>query len=313
MGWISDLRVWIAGALVLSLLLDTLDLPSSELIVVALMVQMTLSMDGLSISKEMLSEGRREMLHSVLLCYGVNTGITLVVGSLFLATDHEAMWAGWVLLASMPCAISVVTAAILTRGDLNAAVVAVASTYVSGIALAPAISFALIGNAVSPLEILKYIVLFIAVPALLTIPLRRLRLDRKVKVPIINMMMAIMLFLSVSSNRDFMLSYPLTIAVVLVAASMRLLALAAVSRWMNRRLKTDRGSVPVYHVLCVWKNTGLSVSMCMLLAGTPESVIPCFVCMIVESLWFSMYTSKKSSAADVARRNASASPWRCGG
>ncbi len=309
-----DLRVWILGALALSLLVGEVDIPSSELIIVALMVQMTLSMDGLSISKEMLSENRRGMLLSVLLCYGVNAGITLAVGALFLMAGHEAMWEGWVLLAAMPCAISVVTAAILTKGDLNIAVVAVTSTYVSGIALAPAMSFFLIGSAVSPLEILKYIVLFIAVPAALTIPLRRLRLDRRVKVPVINLMMALLLFLSVSPNRDYMVAYPTTVAIVLVAAGARLLALAALSRWMNKRLRTGRRSVPVYHVLCVWKNTGLSVSMCMLLlSGAPESVIPCFVCMMVESLWFSMYTRRHSADADVARRNASASPWICGG
>ena len=307
-----DLRAWIFCALALSLLTGTLDVPSSELIVVALMVQMTLSMDGLSISKEALSEGRREMLHSVVLCYVVNTGVTLAVGAAFMLSGYETMWRGWVLLASMPCAISVVTAAILTRGDLNAAVIAVTSTYVSGIVLAPLISFVLIGNAVDPLEILKYIVLFIVIPAALTIPLKRLRLGRSLKVPVINLMMALMLFLSVNSNREYMLTYPEMILIVLVAAGARLLALSLISSWMNRRLNTDRRSVPVLHVLCIWKNTGLSVSMCMLLlSGAPESVIPCFTCMIVESLWFSMYTERESKRQAVARRNASASPSIC--
>ncbi len=176
---VSDLRVWIAGALALSLLLDTVDLPSSELIVVALMIQMTLSMDGLRLSRDDISEHRHGILLSVLLCYVVNTLVTLAVGALFIP-DHAAMWHGWVLLASMPCAISVVTAAVLMKGSVNVAVVAVASTYVAGIALAPLISFALLGNAVDPLEILKYIVLFIVVPAVVTIPLRRLRLSAPV-------------------------------------------------------------------------------------------------------------------------------------
>ena len=291
-GVISDLRVWIVCALALSLVLDTVDIPSSELIVVALMIQMTLSMDGLRFSKDDISEQRNGMLFSMLLCYGVNTLITLAIGAMFIPF-YAPMWYGWVLLASMPCAISVVTAAVLMRGDLNVAVVAVASTYVAGILVAPLVSFTLIGDAVNPLEILKYIVLFIVVPAIITIPLRRLRLSSRMKVPVIDLMMAIMLFLSVNANRGYLVSYPDVFLVVIAAVILRLVALIAVSRIIMRRLRVRRGSVPVYHVLCVWKNTGLSVSMCMiLLSGTPESVIPCFVCMIVESLWFSIYTKR---------------------
>ncbi|MBR4227435.1 MAG: hypothetical protein IKR86_11920 [Candidatus Methanomethylophilaceae archaeon] len=291
-GVISDLRVWIVCALALSLVLDTVDIPSSELIVVALMIQMTLSMDGLRFSKDDISEQRNGMLFSMLLCYGVNTLITLAIGAMFIPF-YAPMWYGWVLLASMPCAISVVTAAVLMRGDLNVAVVAVASTYVAGILVAPLVSFTLIGDAVNPLEILKYIVLFIVVPAIITIPLRRLRLSSRMKVPVIDLMMAIMLFLSVNANHGYLVSYPDVFLVVIAAVILRLVALIAVSRIIMRRLRVRRGSVPVYHVLCVWKNTGLSVSMCMiLLSGTPESVIPCFVCMIVESLWFSIYTKR---------------------
>ena len=291
-GVISDLRVWIVCALALSLVLDTVDIPSSELIVVALMIQMTLSMDGLRFSKDDISEQRNGMLFSMLLCYGVNTLITLAIGALFIPF-YTPMWYGWVLLASMPCAISVVTAAVLMRGDLKVAVVAVASTYVAGILVAPLVSFTLIGDAVNPLEILKYIVLFIVVPAIITVPLRRLRLSSRMKVPVIDLMMAIMLFLSVNANRGYLVSYPDVFLVVIAAVILRLVALIAVSRIIMRRLRVRRGSVPVYHVLCVWKNTGLSVSMCMiLLSGTPESVIPCFVCMIVESLWFSIYTKR---------------------
>ena len=289
---VSDLRVWIAGALALSLLLDTVDLPSSELIVVALMVQMALSMDGLKLSKDDISEHRHGILLSVLLCYVVNTLVTLAVGALFIP-DHAAMWHGWVLLASMPCAISVVTAAVLMKGSVNVAVVAVASTYVAGIALAPLISFALLGDAVDPLEILKYIVLFIVVPAVVTVPLRRLRLSARLKVPVIDLMMAVMLFLSVNANRGYLISYPDMFLLVVVAVLARLAALILVSRTILKKTGADKRSAPVYHVLCVWKNTGLSVSMCMiLLSGTPESVIPCFVCMMVESLWFSIYTKK---------------------
>jgi len=106
-----------------------------------------------------------------------------------------------------------------------------------------------------------------------------------------------MLFLSVNANRGYLFSYPDVALIVIGAVILRLLLLILISKLLMRKLNVKRDSVPVYHVLCVWKNTGLSVSMCMiLLADTPESVIPCFVCMIIESLWFSIYTRKPAAA-----------------
>ncbi len=296
-GIASDLRVWTVGALALGLLIGRTDIPSSELIIVVLMIQMTLSLDGLRFSAEDIRDGGREFLLSMLLCYGVNTSATVGIGLLF-AGDNPEIWHGWALLASMPCAISVVTAAVLMKGNIRAAVSAVAATYAAGLALTPLISFALLGDAVNPMEILKYIVLFIAVPVIVSIPLRKLRLPRNLKIPLIDMMMGIMLFLSVSANRDYLVSYPGLALAVIAAVAGRLLLLIAVSRFLMKKLRVDPASRPVFHVLCVWKNTGLSVSMCMvLLADTPESVIPCFICMILESLWFSVYTRGSASPA----------------
>ena len=291
-GAALDLRVWIAGALVLALLSGTIDVPFSTLIVIALMIQMALSMDGLRLSPGDLIENRRAAIRSLVMCYVINTGVTLGIGSVFLF-GYEAMWHGWVLLASMPCAISVVTAAILVKGDLNAAVIAVAATYIAGLLLTPLISFVFLGNAVSPAEIFKYIILFIAIPAAASVPLGKLHLSRNVKVPVINFMMALILFLSVNSNRGYIIAYPLAIAAVLIAAAARLGLLSVISKKLNRIAGIEGRSSAVYLVLCVWKNTGLSISMCMvLLADTPESVIPCFVCMIIESLWFSVVTKE---------------------
>ena len=296
-GVVSDLRVWTVGALALGLLIGETDIPSSELIIIALMIQMTLSLDGLRFSAEDIREGGREFLLSMLLCYGVNTAVTIGIGLLFAGNNPE-IWHGWTLLASMPCAISVVTAAVLMKGNIKTAVSAVAATYAAGIVLTPLISFAMLGDAVNPLEILKYIVLFIAVPVIVSIPLRKLNLSRKLKIPFIDLMMGIMLFLSVSANREYLFSYPELAVAVVAAGAFRLLLLIGISRFLMGKLNVDSASKPVFHVLCVWKNTGLSVSMCMvLLANTPESVIPCFICMIMESLWFSMYTRRSASPA----------------
>ena len=301
---LMDLRFWVILAIALSLLMEPLDIDSSTLIVIALMIQMTLSLDGLTISREDFAEHGGGAVMSVLLCYVLNTAITLLFGLIYIESNPD-IWHGWVMLASMPCAISVVTAAILVRGNVGAAVMGVTATYAAGIVLTPLVSFMLLGDAVNPLEILKYIVLFIIIPVVVSRPLKYLQLSRTAKVPVINVMMALMVFFSVNSNHAYIMdnvSFVLSIAAVVIV---RIAVLHLVTRYVVRSIGFGKDTYTVYLVMGVWKNTGLSVSMAMILLA-PESVIPCFLAIIFETLWFSIVTRDRGSDNSAE----SASPMR---
>ncbi|MBR7124235.1 MAG: hypothetical protein IKC93_05140 [Candidatus Methanomethylophilaceae archaeon] len=292
MDALMDLRIWVISAIVISLLIDTVDVPSSTLIIVVLMVQMTLSMDGLKLSLKDIKENNRDAIISVLMTYVLNTLVTLAIGALFLPVN-EAIWYGWVMLASMPCAIAVVMAAVITKEDLNVSFVGVTATYVVGIVVTPLLSFELLGDAVNPLEILKYLILFIVIPLILSRPLERFNLPRTVKVPIINLMMFIMIFLSVNSNRGFLIDDVTFAGLILIVAIFRVVMLSVLSHFALKAVKVPNDRRTTMMVMGVWKNTGLSVSMSMLLlASTPESVIPCFMSMMVECIWFSIITRR---------------------
>ena len=288
---LMDLRVWVISAIIISLLFDTIDIPSSTLIIVVLMIQMTLSMDGLKLSLDGIRENRKDVIISVLMTYVLNTLVTLAIGAVFIPMN-ESIWYGWVILASMPCAIAVVTAAVLTRENIEVSFVGVSATYIIGIIVTPLLSFALIGDAVNPLEILKYL-LFIIIPLILSRPIGKLNLPRTVKVPVINMMMFIMIFLSVNSNRGFLIDDVTFAGIILMIAILRVVILTVLSRLVIRVAKVPNDRRTILTVMGVWKNTGLSVSMSMLLlVSTPESVIPCFMSMMVECIWFSMATRR---------------------
>lgn len=287
-----DLRIWVFSAIVLSLMTDSLDLPSSSLIIIVLIVQMTLSMDGLKLSLKDMRENRRDAVNSLLLSYGLNTVVTLAVGYAFIPMD-VSIWYGWVILASMPCAIAVVTATTLTNENMKASFVGVSASYLAGLLVAPILSFLIIGDAVNPLEILRYIVLFILLPLALSRPLGRLALPRTVKVPIINLMMFIMIFLSVNSNHGFIMEAPEKVLTVFSFVIVRLLVLILLIKVLIGVLRIPDDRVTTMKVMGLWKNTGLSVSMSMLiLSSTPESVVPCFLSLMVECVWFSFVTRK---------------------
>ena len=111
---LMDLRLWIALAIVVSFVVPVLDLPFSTFIIFVLIIQMTLSMDGLRLSLGDMKENKKGYVVSIALCYGINTVTTLLIGLMFFP-EHKEIWYGWVMLASMPCAIAVVTAATLMR------------------------------------------------------------------------------------------------------------------------------------------------------------------------------------------------------
>ena len=285
---LMDLRLWIAGAIVVSFAVSGLDLPFSTLIIVVLMIQMTLSMDGLNLSLRDLVDNRKGAAFSVFVCYVVNTVVTLAAGALFIGKNDD-IWYGWVMLASMPCAISVVTAAILMNERIETSVLAVTATYVFGVVLTPVLSFALIGDAVNPLKILQYILLFIIIPVVISRFLPRFHLKKSHKVPVINLMMAIMVFCSVNSNKEAMEADPTLMMLIFAVAVGRVILLHLIMWLMLRKARFAEGSRGVYLVLGVWKNTGLSVSMSMILLSG-SAVVPCFMSMIVETVWFSLVT-----------------------
>ncbi len=290
---LMDLRVWVVLAIAISFIVPSLDLPFSTFIIFVLIIQMTLSMDGLNLSIRDLRDNKRGALLSIAFCYIVNTLVTLAVGAVFIPS-YEEIWYGWVMLAAMPCAIAVVTAATLMKERIEVSVVAVTATYLAGIALTPLISYGLIGDAVDPLEILKYILLFIILPVILSRLLAHLHMKREVKVPLINMMMGVMIFCSVNSNQDTLGSDPMMVVMVVAASIVRLLVLNLVMWLIVRKAGYAEGAKGTYLVLGVWKNTGLAVSMAMIiLAPMPSAVIPCFVCLIIETLWFSVITRER--------------------
>ena len=294
---LMDLRLWIAVAIVISFTVPSLDLPFSTFIIIVLIVQMTLSMHGLRLSLQDLRDNKKGSLVSIALCYGINTVTTILIGLMFFDSQKE-VWYGWVMLASMPCAIAVVTAATLMKERIETAVLAVTATYLAGIVLTPLLSFALIGDAVDPLKILEYILLFIILPVIFSRLLAHVKLKREVKVPVINFTMAVMVFCSVNSNRATLEGDPTLVLLVLAAVILRVLVLNGIMWMLISKTSFAGGSEGTYQVLGVWKNTGLSVSMSMIiLEAMPAAVIPCFISLIVETLWFSLYTHKRGAGS----------------
>jgi BASS family bile acid:Na+ symporter len=292
-GPLLNVRYWIVVGIVLGFAIGPREnVNFSLLMIVVLMIQMSISMDGLEFSRKDFREHRKDVFISLLCCFVLNTGVTILVGLPFI-NSHPGVWYGWALFASIPCAIAVVVCAIYMKGDVKLALLSVTAIYMISLGLTPILSFILIGNAVSPFEILRYIVLFIAVPFGLSFLIKRLHLKSESKTISMNAMMMLLVLFAIAANREAFFKDPWLVLAVLGFATLRLVATTVIPWEWSRRAGSGRGRSVVYVSASAWKNTGLCITMAMvLLPGMQEAVLPSVISLLAENVWFMIMTAK---------------------
>ena len=277
-------------AIVLALVIGFDSPDASTIMMIALIAQMAVALDGIQFSRSDFGTYRKPIVVNIVCCFGICTGFTLLTGLLFI--DDSALWTGWVMLSAVPCAISVVPSALYLKADPKLAVLSLTVIYIVAIALTPLITHVLIGDSVNPLEVLRYILMFILIPFVLTVPLKRLHLERAPKTLFINLMMFVLVFAGLGSRQEFVFGEPMVVLALVVACIFRIFLVSTVIVLAMRRMRVNRNNGLNYVTFCYWKNSGMSASLTMgLFAATmPEAVLPCVVSLIVEAIWFAILT-----------------------
>ena len=291
MGILTDVKVWATAGILLGLLVGFDHPDAATILMLVLILQMTLSLEGVSFSRSDFRDYRRQIAGCIIGCFLLNTGLTLVTGLFFI--DDTALWYGWIMLASVPCGVSVVSGSLFLRGDTKLSVLGLTAVYVCALALTPLITHVLIGDAVSPLDILKYILMFILVPFIAAQPLKRLHMPNNARIIGINILMLMMVFVAVGSRRDYIFSFPDVVLWLMVACTLRLIVFSMVLVYIFRAMHMDRRNGMVYVLMSIWKNSGMSISMTMALIAPvyPEAVLPCVVSLAMEMVWFTFITA----------------------
>jgi len=278
---LKDVRWWIVAALVFGMIIgDTGNAPM--IAVITLMVLMCVSLHGLTFSRSDIIENRKIMLLGILICYGVAGGVTLLVGSFY----SRELWLGWVLLAAVPCAISVITGTLILKGNTKSATMTVTAVYLAALIITPLITHVFIGEAVSPFEVLKYVALFIFIPLIISIPLRNVAFNADAKTISINIMFFILIFVTFGANKEFILGEPETVLWVAAGCLVRVVAIALVMEFILKYAKMRKDSRIPLVLMSIWKNSALAMSMTMILISTTESALPAALSLPIEMLWF---------------------------
>ncbi len=284
----TDVRIFVVTGIILAMLIGSVGPMAAELSIVVLILQMAASLHGLKIRKDDFKTDLKPALFSIVCCFVISTASALLMG-LFFINSNQAVWYGWVMLASVPSAVSIITIALMMKGNMPMAMISMVLVYLIAFALTPFMTHMLIGSAISPMEILKYVVLFIAVPVLLNLPLSRFRIERKYKVMFINCMMCLLIVIAFGKCRECLLDNLGLIGIIIVMCAIRTFGVGSVFMYLLRKKGVPRENIVIYTGFCVWKNSGLGSSMCLLLlAAYPEAALVCTTSLVMESIWFAV-------------------------
>lgn len=284
----TDVRIYVVTGIILAMLIGSVGSIAAELSIIVLILQMVASLHGLKLHKDDFRTDLKPALFSVVCCFIISTASALVMG-LFFVNSNEAVWYGWIMLAAVPSAVSVITIALMMKGNMPMAMISMVVIYGIALVLTPTMTSHLIGGAISPMEILKYIVLFIALPVIINIPLSKVAVQKKYKVTFINCMMCLLLIISLGKCRECLLDNLGLLLVIICMCAVRTFGVGAVFMYVARKKNIPRDNIVIYTGFCVWKNSGLATSMCLLLLSEyPEAALVCTTSLVMESIWFAI-------------------------
>ena len=283
MSVFTNIRYWIISGLLLGLMVGKINGYAPYILTISLIAMMCISLEGINFKTDDFLNDKKRITIALICCYIVSPLITLSVGMFY----NDDLWVGWVLIASVPCAVSVVSSTLILKGDTKLALLSVTTVYLLAIIATPLMTHFLLGNAINPIQILKYVILFIVVPMLVSVPLKKIRITQNTKVIFINICFFVMVFITFGTNREYFFSEPMMVLAVFMGCFVRIVLIHILFETIFRLIGIDRETRIVYVLQCIWKNTGLAVTLALLIMpDLAEAAIPGAVSLPFELVYF---------------------------
>lgn len=214
------------------------------------------------------------------------SGTVILLGYFF--NFPEPVWAGLVLMASVPPAVAIIPYTDLLSGDNELSVGASPVLYLSSLVITPAIVLALLGENVDVMELLGALVLMIIFPLLISRGLRYINLDSRLgdyRPVAINLSLALLFFTTIGVKRiDFIEGYRM-IAAVSVICLVRTFFTGTAAYLTGKRFSVPYPRNITYTLYSSYKNLGLAIVLALGLFG-PDATTPIVLCIIFEVLAF---------------------------
>ena len=254
---------------------------SSEISQIALVVAMTFSLTEISFEGLSPRAELRGILLSLVMTYGVLSGLLLV----FAVTSADpALRDGWVLMAAVPPAVAVVPVTSYLKGNVRRSLISAAFLYVLGLGLVPGITLAFVGRGV-PVDLLFFQTLvLIGVPLAASRGLRLWKGVSRARGSVVAISFFFLIVAIAGSTRDTLLANPQVVVSLSLLSFLRTFALGIGIYGIAVALRVPREDQVAAATFSSFKNLGLTVVLAFSFFGA-AATLPSIVSLVFEILW----------------------------
>ncbi len=199
----------------------------------------------------------------------------------------RALWQGWVIMAAVPPAISIVPFTTILRGDMKVSVASTASLYILSLGLTPLMALFLLDVEVSPWSLVSAILVLILVPLVLSRVVSATSLPRGRVEVLRNLSFAALTFLMGAANQKVILEDPY-LALYALGGSAAVVVAAFGLAWafLHRFDMPKRISLVLFSG---YKNSGLAAALALALLA-PTAVVAPTMMIFFQICWIALLT-----------------------
>jgi len=245
-----------------------------------------------------LKEMPRSIMLSLLLNYVVMGGLTLLL-AWWLIRDSD-LWAGFIVLATVPPAVAVVPFSYVLGGNTSFSLIGMTAAYLAALVIMPGVMALFLGTGFfDPMELLIILGELILVPIVFSRILLATGLSKRInpwRGTIVNWSFFVALFTIVGLNREaFFSEFDILVRIIIIAVSISFLLGFSIDLG-TRALRVSREDKISIMLMGTMKNYGLASGILLALLGE-RAAIPASICVvfgILHIVWLGFRFRKKA-------------------
>jgi BASS family bile acid:Na+ symporter len=230
-----------------------------------------------------ISNIKKEYIKPILLNYVLLSGAYALFGYIIFGTGHD-FFIGYILLAIVPPAVSIIPFCYIAHCDKETADIPLIASFLISIILIPVALYLIFGETLATTSVLQVIVIVIIIPVLLAQKTWRskARIFTYSK-EILNILLAIVIFISISLNRTVFFNISdKSILYVYAINFLIIFGLGALTYILSGKNKT------AYSFYATQKNVGTSITLGLVLFH-PDTAVPAIISLAVQMIYFILF------------------------
>ena len=256
---------------------------TSHLVIPALSIVMTLSIIGISNN---VLRSLQSHVTPILLGIFMNFIIlgNFIIGMSAFLIHEEALWIGFILIASVPPAVSIIPLSGLLKGNDNYAVAGTVGAYIGALIIIPVIAFGLLDiNAIDTTKLFVVAIELIIIPVVISRVLIWKQLNERIKPVrgiITDWSLFLIIYTLVGLNRETIMGQPFSLAPLAIIGFASTFLLGFLIELTGTLLHFNREKLTSLFLLGTLKNYGLAGGLALSLFSK-EAALPATILTIV--------------------------------